>query len=412
MPKYYNKVELSDGNSTTTVMDISDTTAVASDVAAGKKFYTADGAPTLGTGSGGNYMELVSNPTSGDILVTDANGQAVDSGVAITDKMNRISNYPKAGNLISMDSNGQAMDSGLSDVNVPSIYVHTSSVSLTCPQIKGLDFTFGTDAVAIHSWSTNIDKTVSVATSTAVSAKQDALTAGNGIDITNNVISTTGSYTAGEGIDITNDVISIDENSSVLPQCVEAPDGTLTFSIPTGAHCTATFTQHTNGTIGIDLAEGVETIIAKASDIPTVDQTYSGTSANAQSGVALQPMFADLQTQIDGLGEPFRLQDFTQQINLTIPHCNQDIANTSIPNVDIDLDIIDPTGTLNQSFAIAGLAKYEVYDATSGGNRINCWPVCSFSMNGQRVLRIRMMCAGNTGKTARRIAGALLLKHR
>ena len=115
---------------------------------------------------------------------------------------------------------------------------------------------------------------------------------------------------------------------------------------------------------------------------------------------------------LDGLGEPFRLQDFNQQINVTIPLVSQELANTSIPNVDIDLNTIDPTGALNEQFAIAGLAKYEVYDATSGGNRINVFPVCSFSMNSQRTLRVRMMCAGTSAKTARRIQGAILLKHR
>ena len=218
----------------TTIMDITDTTAEASDVAAGEVFYTRSGARSVGTG---NYMDKVDNPTAGNLLTTDANGQAQDSGQALSG-------------------------------------------------------------------------------------------------------------------------------------------------------------------------------VALKSELPTIDQTFDGTSANAQSGAAIQPELTNLQTQIDGLGEPFRLQDFTQQINLTIPHCNQDIANTSIPNVDIDLDIIDPTGALNQDFAIAGLAKYEVYDATSGGNRLNCWPVCSFSMNGQRVLRVRMMVAGSTAKTARRISGALLLKHR
>ena len=218
----------------TTIMDITDTTASASDVAAGEVFYDRGGNRTVGTG---NYMDKVTNPTADDILVTDANGQAVDSGVDIND-------------------------------------------------------------------------------------------------------------------------------------------------------------------------------VAMAADIPTIDQTFDGTSANAQSGAAIQPELTNLQNQIDGLGEPFRLQDFTQQIDLTIPHCNQDIPNTSIPNVDIDLNVIDPTGALNQSFAIAGLAKYEVYDAASGGNRLNCWPVCSFSMNSQRVLRVRMMCAGSTGKSAKRISGALLLKHR
>ena len=66
----------------TTIMDITDTTASASDVAAGEVFYDRGGNRTVGTG---NYMDKVTNPTADDILVTDANGQAVDSGVDIND---------------------------------------------------------------------------------------------------------------------------------------------------------------------------------------------------------------------------------------------------------------------------------------------------------------------------------------
>ena len=66
----------------TTIMDITDTTAEAADVADGKVFYGNDGVRTVGNG---NYMDKVSNPTADDILITDANGQAVDSGVDIND---------------------------------------------------------------------------------------------------------------------------------------------------------------------------------------------------------------------------------------------------------------------------------------------------------------------------------------
>lgn len=74
----------------TTIMDITDTTAEAADVAAGKVFYKNSGDRAVGTG---NYMDKVTNPTANDILITDANGQAIDSGVAITDKAN-VSDLP------------------------------------------------------------------------------------------------------------------------------------------------------------------------------------------------------------------------------------------------------------------------------------------------------------------------------
>lgn len=64
------------------IMDITDTTAAATDVASGEVFYDRGGNRTVGTG---NYMNKVSNPTADDILITDANGQAVDSGVDIND---------------------------------------------------------------------------------------------------------------------------------------------------------------------------------------------------------------------------------------------------------------------------------------------------------------------------------------
>lgn len=69
----------------TTIMDITDTTAEAQDVVKGKVFYAKSGDRTQGTA---DYMEKVTDPTANNILLTDANGQAIDSGVAITDKAN------------------------------------------------------------------------------------------------------------------------------------------------------------------------------------------------------------------------------------------------------------------------------------------------------------------------------------
>lgn len=64
----------------TTIMDITDTTAEAADVAAGKVFYANSGVRSVGTG---NYMDKVTDPVDGHVLITDSNGQAEDSGVPI-----------------------------------------------------------------------------------------------------------------------------------------------------------------------------------------------------------------------------------------------------------------------------------------------------------------------------------------
>ena len=58
---YVNKVQKADG---TVIMDITDTTAVASDVAVGKYFYTASGQKVEGTATGGSSVVIVDEPNA------------------------------------------------------------------------------------------------------------------------------------------------------------------------------------------------------------------------------------------------------------------------------------------------------------------------------------------------------------
>ena len=71
-----NKVVFGD----TVIMDITDTTAEPQDVSEGETFYDNGGNRQVGTG---RWMEPVANPTANEVLITDANGQAIGSGVLI-----------------------------------------------------------------------------------------------------------------------------------------------------------------------------------------------------------------------------------------------------------------------------------------------------------------------------------------
>lgn len=74
-----NKVQY--GN--TTLIDLTDTTAVASDVAQGKYFYGKDGVKTLGTASGGNVTSV--NGQTGAVVLDadDVNALPEDTEFAI-----------------------------------------------------------------------------------------------------------------------------------------------------------------------------------------------------------------------------------------------------------------------------------------------------------------------------------------
>ena len=71
-----------------TIVDLTGDTVTAADVLNGKTFHLASGAPATGTADISGKMDKVSNPTANDILLTDGNGQAVDSGVKLADLQN------------------------------------------------------------------------------------------------------------------------------------------------------------------------------------------------------------------------------------------------------------------------------------------------------------------------------------
>ena len=70
------------GGGTASFTDVTDTTAAAADVAAGKYFYTASGVRTLGTGSGGGGTGGITQDQDG-YLVLSPDGVGGGGGIDI-----------------------------------------------------------------------------------------------------------------------------------------------------------------------------------------------------------------------------------------------------------------------------------------------------------------------------------------
>lgn len=120
----------------TTIMDITDTTAEASDVASGEVFYSRDGVRRVGTG---DYMSKVANPTADDVLVTDASGQAMDSGVSIDDLATETYVDGKF-TVINWASTDYATIRGLAESRVP-FWVIDPSLPISDPTVKAFHAT-------------------------------------------------------------------------------------------------------------------------------------------------------------------------------------------------------------------------------------------------------------------------------
>lgn len=172
----------------------------------------------------------------------------------------------------------------------------------------------------------------------------------------------------------------------------------------------------TDGTFNERYARGLITIDAT----PTTNSTNAVSSGGTKSYVdGLTGDLTTLTTEdkadlVSAINEVnanassiFKVVNWSSSFNVPIPFCTEDIANTSIPK--IEFSITDEEGAIYQ---VVGMIAYEVFDAASGGNRINCWPVCQFTSNGQKTLSVRFMCAGTSRKVAQRINAWVLLKKR
>lgn len=108
-------------------------------------------------------------------------------------------------------------------------------------------------------------------------------------------------------------------------------------------------------------------------------------------------------------GEPFRVKQWASSWvdGITIPVCTKDMSNAQIAKMIFSIDAVE-----GASYQIVGMIAYEVFDNVSGGNRLNVWPVCQFTGNGQKELSVRWTCMGTTDKVAKRINAWVLLKHR
>lgn len=125
---YVNKVVYG-GN---TLVDLTEDDVTANDVLLGKSFHLASGARGTGTL---DPMNKVSNPTANDILVTDASGQAIDSGVTVQEL--------KA--LVIESGSFSSLPQTLSNANITADHIVMESI-LSNPSAQTSDWTVTTSA--------------------------------------------------------------------------------------------------------------------------------------------------------------------------------------------------------------------------------------------------------------------------
>lgn len=142
----------------TTIMDVTDTTATASDVLSGKKFTLASGAKATGSlvtteYTAGDGIDItndvisvvdrmlpVSSPTANNLLLTNADGQAIDSGTNLATINTNIENKKV---LVITTSSFSSLPQTITNANITSNMVVVNSV-LSNPSAQTGDWTVTT----------------------------------------------------------------------------------------------------------------------------------------------------------------------------------------------------------------------------------------------------------------------------
>ena len=182
-------------------------------------------------------MDLVATPTLGHVITTDATGQGVDSGTALstlTGKMNLIAT-PTLGHLVTTDASGQATDSGTAANSIMLLTASPTNGHVLTTNASGQAIDSGIVAANLVT-STDIaaaTKTIAIPIAQANVASTFALP--NGAVIKNVSLVVTTPYTATGVISAAVGAVSIFDTSDNDAQTAAQYSNSDIISIVTGA---------------------------------------------------------------------------------------------------------------------------------------------------------------------------------